>query len=223
MKPSAALLLGALFATAASAQTAQSVGLYNTGALVNGITNPYTITGASVAGTFGLYEPLAGVYPLNGAWLANTPDVQWLAFYSGNSAPGATAAVPSLSGATYNVGLTFNVTGISYQAVAFDIAAAVDNNLVLRLNGAPLTNLGSPAADGDRNYNNLSHYRFQVRGTNLQAGSNTLDFAVTNISGPAGLYVQYSNFAVIPEPSTYALIFGIGTLGLAFLRRRCRR
>jgi hypothetical protein len=42
---------------------------------------------------------------------------------------------------------------------------------------------------------------------------------VGSATGPAGLFVEYSN-TVVPEPSTYALALGLGTLGFIVARRR---
>ena len=54
-------------------------------------------------------------------------------------------------------------------------------------------------------------------GTGLLAGANYLDFVVTNSAGatgnPAGLFVDFTSFTVVPEPSTYGLLLGAGAVG----------
>lgn len=196
-----AFLVGAFFAGGVSAQSADSVGLFNTGTWV-GSTNPYSIMGSSVSGTFGLYEPNSDVWPLNNGavWTANSAASQWLAIYSGTTTPATDISVAEVSAGTYDIALSFTLGATDFQKVSFDLDAAVDNLLTLRLNGTELTNQGLPT--GDNNYDNLSHYRYNVSGTNLQSGLNTLTFSVTNLGGPAGLYTQITNFTVIPEAST---------------------
>ena len=56
-------------------------------------------------------------------------------------------------------------------------------------------------------------------------GINTLDFVVNNgSSGPTGLRVEgLDGFAVAPEPSSLAMLLGLGGIGLlGYLRRRRR-
>jgi len=48
------------------------------------------------------------------------------------------------------------------------------------------------------------------------------DVRFSNIARSAGEIQAAYNLAAIPEPSTYAALFGLGALGLAVLRRRVR-
>ncbi|HLP06543.1 MAG TPA: PEP-CTERM sorting domain-containing protein [Opitutaceae bacterium] len=225
MKSLNALVVVLLLAGAASAQSAADYGLLNTGSLLAGGTNPYSLTASSVSGTYGLYLPGSSAWPVGNPWIANGGTAQWLALYSGNSAPSATASVPTVAAGTYTISYSFDLTSAAASASSFEINAAVDNSLSVSLNGTALANLGTPAATV--NYDSLSHYHYLVDSTALRSGLNTLEFAVTNAASggnnPAGLYVAYSNLTVIPEPSTYALFLGIGTLVAAAGVRRFRR
>ena len=225
MKSLTALFAALVLAASSGAQSAADFGLLNSGSLRADGSNPYSVTSASVSGTFGLYVPASTVWPVNGPWLDNSGTAQWLALYSGTTPPAATAEVPTVPAGDFQIGLTFDLASVSPGAVSFEIQAAADNNLSLSLNDSALANLGT--VDGSTNYGELGHYRYLVDATTLRPGLNTLQFTLTNAAGatgnPAGLYVEYSNLTVIPEPSTYALFLGLGTLTLAAFTRRFRR
>jgi hypothetical protein len=225
MKSLNALVVAILLSSAASAQTASEFGLLNTGALRADGSNPYSLTATSVGGTYGLYIPSSSAWPINGVWLDNSSNAQWLAIYSGATVPSSGSDIPTVAAGNYTVSLSFDLGAFSASDVSFEVLAAADNNLSVALNSNALANLGSAAATV--NYDNLTHYRYLVGGSALQSGVNTLEFTVSNAAGtsgnPAGLYVAYSNLAVIPEPSTYALLLGVGTLILAAFSRHLRR
>ncbi|HLP00511.1 MAG TPA: PEP-CTERM sorting domain-containing protein [Opitutaceae bacterium] len=225
MKSLHALVVVLLLAGTASAQSAADYGLLSTGSLLAGGTNPYALTASSVSGTYSLYIPGNTSWPVGNPWIANSSTAQWLAIYSGNSVPNSTAAVPTVAAGTYTISYSFDLTSAVASNISFAINAAVDNSLSVSLNGTSLTNVGSAVATV--NYDSLSHYQYFVNSTALHGGLNTLEFAVTNASGggsnPAGLYVTYSQLTVIPEPSTYALFLGVGTLAAAACVRRFRR
>ncbi len=91
------------------------------------------------------------------------------------------------------------------QAMSMEItldALDADNVLVsLSLNGAVQANvdqlnIGSLAA-------------LDIQGVGFSGGSNTVDGSIDNFS-----------LTAVPEPSTYALLFGLAVLGLAVYRRR---
>ena len=224
MKSSIISLFSLLFVTAAVAQTPSSVGLYNTGTLVDGV-NPYSLVSAPAGATYQLYVPTDNVWPINGPWVDNTLSTKWLAVYSGSTVP--TGSVPTVAAGDYTIRLNFDLGAYDPSTVAFGFAAAADNTLAVSLNGINLSNLGS--AVGDANYGSLNNYLYSVDGATLQTGANSLDFRLTNSSGasgnPAGLYVGFTSFngAVIPEPSTYALLLGVATLAVVAWRRRSAR
>lgn len=219
MKSVFASLLACTFVATVSAQTLASIGLYDTGTLLNGA-NPYVLRTAP-AGNYHLYVPDSTAWPINGPWIDNTASTRWLAVYSGNTAP-TSGDVPTVAAGSYTIRLTFNLGAYKPSDVRFGFTAAADNTLAVSLNGSALTNLGTPV--GDTNYGSLGSYVYSVNGTGLLAGSNYIDFMVTNSAGatgnPAGLFVDFTNLTVVPEPATYALLLGAGTMAVVWVRRR---
>lgn len=220
MKTAVASLVALLLAATASAQTLASVGLHDTGTLV-GTRNPYSLLSAPAGATYALYVPNQNVWPLNDVWLDNTNSTKWLAVY--RTGQWLNGNVPSVEPGTYTIRLSFDLGTYNPAAVSIGFAAAADNNLAVRLNGSLLTNTGTPESDG-RNYGDLGNYIYSINGTGLLAGMNVLEFDLTNLSGatsnPAGLYVDFNSFTVVPEPAAYALCLGGATLFLAAVKRR---
>lgn len=218
MKPVLAIVLATALTATASAQTLASVGLHDTGTILDGA-NPYVLR-AAPSGSYNLYVPPSTVWPINGPWLDNTASTRWISVYAGPAVPGG--EVPSVAPGSYTIRLDFNLGGHRPADVRFGFTAAADNLLAVSLNGAALPNLGTPV--GDTNYGSLGGYIYSVNGTGLLAGANYLDFVVTNSAGatgnPAGLFVDFTSFTVVPEPSTYALLLGAGAVAVAWVRRR---
>lgn len=224
------ILLLLLSGTSLWAQTPPTVvGLYNTGTLVGGTTNPYSLRSSpyATAGTVGLYEPAESVWPINSVWIDNTASTQWLAVGFSDTVA-TTPRVPTVMAGSYTIRLNFDLGAYDPATVGFTIRAAADNSLAVSLNGFVLPNYGTPT--GDTNYSSLASYLYTVNGTvpgnGLLAGANWLDFVVTNSPGadgnPAGLYVEFSAFTgtAVPEPSVCALLAGVAALGVVVWRRR---
>ncbi len=221
----ALLSLAALLAAATGhGQTLASVGLYDTGTLLAGGANPYELASASVSGDYRLYVPSDSVWPINGVWLDNTPSTKWIAVYQRGD--DRRTDIPTVEAGTYSIELDFNLGSYDPRTIAFGFAAAADNTLAVRLNGQLLPNFG--LVTGDRNYGSLGSYIYAVdgaaSGSVLRTGLNTLTFELTNSDdpsgNPAGLYVDFNSFTVVPEPATYALFLGAATLAFAAVRRR---
>lgn len=227
-----------LLLLAASVSAQSQIGLYNTGTWLrqgNRWVNPYTLISSPYGATGGvkLYEPADTVWPINGVWLDNvttgrpSDQVQWLAVGFADTTP-STSRIPTMDDGDYTIRLEFDAGTYDPATLGFTINAAADNRLAVKLNGLILPNYGT--ATGDVNYSNLASYSYAVAGTasGLHAGTNYIDFVVTNASGagenPAGLYVTFSDFTTaVPEPSTYALLLGVSTGTLVLWRRRQRR
>jgi len=176
------------------------------------------VSGPSGA-AFGLYEP-SKVYS---GWVANETNSQWLAIYSGITAPASTVSVPNVSSGAYTIKYTFDLGSYKASDVSFGISAAVDGQYSsVTLNGQTLANTTGTVPGNSYGY---FGYGYSVNGTasGLQNGLNTLVFTVTNGSNAAGLNVRYTDFAAIPEPSTYAAMLACATLALVVWRRRANR
>lgn len=215
-----------LTGTGLSAQTSPTViGLYNTGM---GTSSTYKLVSSpyGTPGAVGLYEPSSSVWPINDVWIDNTASTQWLAV--GFASTATTDRIPTVAAGNYTIRLNFDLGSYNPATTGFTIHAAADNRLAVSLNGFILPNYGT--ASGDVNYSSLASYAYTVAGTGsgLHAGANYIDFVVTNVVGggdnPAGLYVAFSEFTTaVPEPSTYALLLGLGTGVIVVWRRRRRR
>lgn len=84
--------------------------------------------------------------------------------------------------------------------------------------GSGFTSLNSPL-----NLTNWSPYSFDLSAVTPGANSLTLNFLVAaGAFEGAGAFIAADNVSVIPEPSTYAALFGVLALGFALSRRRRR-
>jgi hypothetical protein len=116
-------------------------------------------------------------------------------------------------GGTYDYQTTFDLTGLDpATAILTGQWAADDQGLDVLINGV---STGNTAAG----FSSWSSFSIS---SGFVAGLNTLDFLVSNNSGPTGLRVEVSgtaNASGTPEPASIALM-GAGLIGLSALRRR---
>ncbi len=227
------LLSGALaVGLGAAVSSAATVSIYNTGTndsgnvLASGAAVPnYTLVSApnGQATTLAVYSSSGG-YP-GSAWLAPNTTSAWIA--------------PASDGAYSNSPQTFGLPGnYDYQTTFTSAVAGVititgqwatDNSgtgIVIDGVAAPMTPAELPGYTGFQSFTS-----FNITG-NVVAGSNTLDFLVSNgatstrtdSANPVGLRVEISraNVAAAPVPGTgaLALIGGLAMVGGLALRRR---
>lgn len=209
----------AAFLSAGSAQAAAILGLYNTGVQSGGAdwgagagqkpgngadlhwdldVSPQAFTG----------NPIAATWISNGAsvasrWITPTPN-------------GLTSFDPTTPG-LYTYSTSFDLSGFDPATASFAGRFAADNTVdAILLNGTQIGSGGS-----------FSDWSAFAASTGFVPGLNTLEFVVRNFArdggNPTGLRVEFadSNVAVVPEPSTWAMmIAGFGVVGFAMRRRR---
>lgn len=146
-------------------------------------------------------------YPLGDSpdWLPNDNDSRWI----------GPRADPSRSegnsGGEYVYRTTFEILGIDPGLVRIAGRWVADDRGTILLNGI---------ATGITTDGGLQAFHAFSIAEGFRAGTNTLDFVVTNFGGPTGLRVELSA-RVVPEPSSIALI-GLGGIGLVIASRRRR-
>lgn len=207
-----------LAGVAAPASAVVITGLYNTG--VDG-------SGVAVAGvgSANLHWSLTtgpayvsgqnGVFPLDGAWLADTTTSRWI-----TPSTLAGASLDPVQDGLYFYQLNFTLAGFNPATAQFAGRFAADNLVTeIRLNGNLLA-----ASGGDfRGWTDFAAT------SGFVAGNNVLQFVVTNEGqaegNPSGLRVEFlsSNVAPaggVPEPASWAMmIAGFGLVGAAMRRR----
>jgi hypothetical protein len=149
----------------------------------------------------------------NAAWTANTSTATWIS-------PGSSGGTSWPIG-DYDYRTTFSLAGLDPSTAELSGDWTSDNNACISLNGVTTAICSSFGGFG-------SAASFAIL-TGFQAGTNTLDFIVTNGGGPTGVFVDSlvgtasPVSSETPEPSSI-LLFGTGALGLAgLLRRRAAR
>ena len=211
-----AMLAGA----AVPANAVVITGLYNTGVdgssvAVVGVGAPdqhWTLTSgtAYVSGQ-------NGVFPLNGAWLADDATSRWI-----TPQPLAGATLDPVADGLYFYNLSFSLAGFDPATAQFAGRFAADNGVnEIRLNGNLL------AASGG-NFNIWTGFGAT---SGFVAGTNVLTFTVNNLGqtsgNPSGLRVEFTSSDAsvvpgVPEPASWAMmIAGFGLVG-ATMRRRAR-
>jgi hypothetical protein len=209
-----------LASVAAPASAVVITGLYNTG-----------VDGSAVAvggvGSADLHWSLStgpayvsgqnGVFPLNGAWLADTATSRWI-----TPSTLAGASLDPVQDGLYFYQLGFSLAGFDPATAQFAGRFAADNSVnEIRLNGNLL------AASGG----NFNLWTAFAATSGFVAGDNVLTFTVNNLGqtsgNPSGLRVEFLSSDVtatgtVPEPASWAMmIAGFGLVGAA-MRRRAR-
>lgn len=238
-----ALLISALFVTAASyGQTLISWDV-STIELDVGYTAPYAVAGVAAANVEGGNLTLgSGVNPTTSA-------AQYgFKVEGGNEQTTLTGAISNnhyiqftVTAAAGNVlnlsSLDFNgetsATGADDIAVMTSVDGFTSGNQIASLTGRHVVGAGDFDTDASgfgsaislsaSKYQNLSSITFRIYGWNTTSGSGTT--YIRNLGGTdADLVINGTTAAsAVPEPSTYALIFGAATLGFCVYRRRAKR
>lgn len=173
-----------------------------------------TCAGATSGSPDATVEPVAGPYPLDGTWLANTGTSQWVSPVAGTQ---------DVAG-NYTYRVQFDLTGYLPGTASLSFQAAADDLLLDVLINDASTVVGPWYFVGFNAWNGP----FEIT-SGFVAGVNTLDFVVENLSiagapiHPTGLRVEFLSLeADVPEPATMGLM-GLGLLGLGVLRMRRKR
>ncbi len=117
-----------------------------------------------------------------------------------------------------------SASGSDNIALLSDVKGFTDGNEI-----ASFTNDGSTggydetisSGSFDSSYNNLSSITFRIYGWNISGSTGTT--FLRNLSGNDLVINGTTAASAVPEPSTYALIFGAATLGFCVYRRRAKR
>jgi len=213
------LILTTLLPLSLSAQVTIN-GLYNTGvddagnALTAGATDThYTVT-SDLDSDLTAYA-ITG-HPNWSADFSAGTDSMWLSPYKDING-GWVSSVPN---ATFTYSLDFDLSGYDLSSVVISGIWATDNEgISLFLNGV---DMGYSA--GQTSFSNQNPEQFTLS-SGFVEGDNTLAFSVFNQTGdtgnPTGLRVEFlsASASAIPEPSTYALVFGGLALALFLIRK----
>jgi len=222
------VLLSFLFPLALSAQVSIS-GIFNTGVndtgevLAAGSQDSHYSISSSDTGASSLYT----VGPYEGAWTSDSSSTSsWISPYQDS---GEASNIYTTQDTVYYYSLTFSIdTMDNLSAYDIDISGswASDNESSLYLNGLDAANLIAHSNTNEGSYQTPT--TFFLDASLLSPGNNTLTFAVTNDrsnytwGNPTGLKVAFDTISAsaVPEPSTYALIFGTIASLVFFLRSR---
>lgn len=203
--------------TPASALAQNIGGLFNTGtdssnvALAggDGVTDPHYLIAASSSPGFAGSQAVTFVHP---AYAPNDANSRWISI-SSTGTPGSN---------TTSYRLTFDLTGFDPLTAVITGDWGVDNDGAILINGVAT---GNTLTGGSTNNFNVLH-AFTIN-SGFVAGSNFIDFVVTDLGAPTALRVdnlvgtaRLVNGA-IPEPATWLMmLLGFGAVGIAVRRQR---
>ena len=189
-----------------------------------------TSTGLSwgVIGDAGAAGSAVNGDPVKTAWASSAWDVstagvlgvQHSTAYDRSSNGGASITNSSLSSVTQAMtGATASQTNAGLKAVTLT-SNVWDNNIAFNLDSSLFVNSATSLALG-KNYSASDLFTIVPNGTaGSDAGAADSKFDGTfSLDATTGI-LSFTTFAAIPEPSTYAMILGIATLGFAAIRRR---
>jgi hypothetical protein len=204
------LVPAALLVAASLAQAGPLTDLFNTGVLTNGTLAP--------GGTVDLhYSLVAAPGGFTTAFVSSTipttyqpngPSSQWIG-------PDPNLAQVFPGGPPYDYRTTFTIgAGLDPSTAMISGNIASDDSVEVFLNGHD-TGVGLPTFTSALTPFSLPTGQF------FQAGTNTLDFMVSNSGGGAtGLRVEMTGSASVPEPSALRLVVTAALIGLGVLWRQ---
>ena len=167
----------------------------NAAVLAPGALDPHYVLTASAYSAPPPPAILATVTANHPAWVANDASSVWI----GPVAQGTTSVPPG----RYSFRTTFDLTGFSPATALVNLQVAVDNEL---------TNVMFNGAVASLRYSNFNAFSGSFPLTNgFVAGTNTLDFIMSNITGspsPAGLRVKATGTATRFVPTNTPLALG---------------
>jgi hypothetical protein len=198
----AALLLGIGFSQTAHATPLFSTGYSSGGTLLG--SNDQTDGNYTVVSINGQPQtPVSAVTITNGAYpTLPSPGAQFIS-YSANGSPGLDTAVFQT---TFTAATAETITG---YWVADNGGTIVDNGVTEA--SLPTANNGPSS-----NYTELHAVSFTVG-----AGTNTLDFSITDGGPPLAFAFDVTSIAAVPEPSTWAMMI-LGFFGVGFVAYRSK-
>jgi hypothetical protein len=190
--------------------------------LSTGETAVYTITSDTLSPTEGTTVHVVDPTEFGSGWVADLSGSQWIAPNADQN--NADRVSEADSGAlTYTTTFTLP-TGFSDPSLSADLAA--DDSVIVSLNGSQIY---SGPTTGQWTFDTaLTPSQISSALSDLVAGSNTLQFVVTNHGtgsdaggGPTGLDAQITlNYASVPEPSATLPLALAVLLGGGFVIRR---
>jgi hypothetical protein len=199
-------------ASSGAAYAASIPGLFNTGVDSSGVALGDNVADPHYSIILPSAMPAVTITTPNGAWtphnLASDPgaDYRWL-WETTTGTPGNT---------TRTFRTVFDLSGLDSSSASISGLWATDNSGLILLNSVA-------TAQTCGGFGSFCAFSLSA---GFVAGSNTLDFQVSDFGPPAGFLVgsisgTASPLAAIPEPSTYALmIAGLGFVGFVAARRR---
>jgi len=209
------LSLGALALSGTSASAAfipvYSTGVTDSGALAapGGADSHYSITSAPT----GASTPVVGS-SLPSVWTPNTSSSQWIGVQANLNTHNPTGS--------YDYRTTFSLAGLNAATASIMGSIAADDYVTVLINGAATSYV---------NYGGFQAFTPFSITSGFVAGSNTIDFIVTNAPNvspdgtPAGLQVNITSAtanAIVPEPASIVLV-SLGSIAAAGFGVRRRR